>query len=252
MKELHRHQAYDYTQTFLQAVLNLRGQSEHTTRIEGDRIEDADQFLQDRMDNPPMVVIFRAHEIRLNTIFCKYEQGAELFISHGWKFPEAAPGHCMFMEAVFCGGLCCFEMARSRIARKKYKKHANKALSTIQSWVRQGNPNVRHHKALLEAEMAVLRGRHKLAEQHYQSAISIAARAGVVHDAALANERYGQFLRTVLLDKGGAAFQLDRALEFYTEWGADAKVRLMRHVHNDLLSEKAIGSTAIVSDVSVL
>jgi DNA uptake protein ComE-like DNA-binding protein len=81
-----------------------------------------------------------------------------------------------------------FEMAR-KTKKQKFKKDAKKLHSTIKSWVKKGNPNVIHCDRLLDAERATLGGKSNAALEHCQSAASLAARGGFVHDAALANER---------------------------------------------------------------
>ena len=48
---------------------------------------------------------------------------------------------------------------------------------------------------------------------------------------SLANERYGEFLLSVRDDKEGAACCIEKAIQFYQEWGAVRKVDLLRKQH---------------------
>ena len=233
MRELKRQQAVDYTMVLWQPALNLMGFSENTTLLEGDAVEDEQEFLNARLDNKPMVAIFRTQKLRLYAMFGEHSQGADLFIAHGYDWPEAAPGHPMFMEAVFCGGLSSFAMARTSKARK-YRRQALKARSTVKDWIKKGNPNVRHYEALFDAEKAVLKGKYRAAEQYYQSAVSVAARGGFVHDAGLASERYGEFMLTVLKDEDGAVFHFDTSAKFYSDWGASKKVQQLQEKYSNL------------------
>ena len=135
----------------------------------------------------------------------------------------------MFMEMVFCGGLSCFEMAQNgsdKKGRGKFKKLAMKAHGTILGWMSKGNPNVKHYAALLDAEKDVLNGKQLSAEKNYQSAIAMAARGGFIHDAAIANERYGQYLVSTD-DENGAKFHINKSIGYYKEWGASKKVDLL-------------------------
>ena len=111
-----------------------------------------------------------------------------------------------------------------------------KARATVKDWVRQGNPNIKHHSALLDAELAALQRKRSRCERHYQSALAIAIRGGLVHDAALANERYGDFALSVLDDNAIGKFHVKEAIRLYSEWGAAKKVQLLEVQHASLLS----------------
>jgi hypothetical protein len=82
--------------------------------------------------------------------------------------------------------------------------------------VRKGNPNVIHCNPLLDAERAALDGKSKAAHEHYQSAVTMAACGEFVHDAALANERYVEFLLHDMSDKKVAVFRIEEAIKFYS------------------------------------
>ena len=233
MKELKRQLAYDYTMVLWQQALNLLGFSENTTLLQGDAVENEEEFLNARLDNKPMLAIIRTQKLRLYAVFGDHENGANLFIAHGYEWQQAAPGHPMFMEAICCGGLSTFAMARTS-KNRKYKKFASKARATIKDWVKKGNPNVRHYEALFDAERAALKKKHGDAERYYQAAVTMAARGGFVHDAALASERYAEFMLNVISDTDGASFHFDNSLKFYSEWGAAKKVQLLREKYGHL------------------
>ena len=83
-----------------------------------------------------------------------------------------------------------------------------------------GNPNVRHYDVLLDAEYAALKKDFQLAQRFYHSAMVTASLDGFVHDAALATERYGDFLLQDLGDTKRAATQFQEAARLYSDWGA--------------------------------
>lgn len=236
MKELKRQQAFDCTIMIWQPALNLMGLSENTSLIQGDALPNLEEFLETHKNHAPMLAVIRTMQARLFLIFGEHEMGAKLFIAHGFDWPAVAPAHPMTMESVFCGGVAAFEMAQTT-KKRKYKLYAKKARAKIKDWVRKGNPNVRHHKALLDAEKDVLTGKPTSAEKNYQAAIAMASRGGYVHDAALANERYGNFMLSVLSDKDGAAFYLKKAIHLYSEWGASKKAKLLYEKHSTLLAK---------------
>jgi hypothetical protein len=77
--------------------------------------------------------------------------------------------------------------------------------------------------------MAALKGKIQSAERLFQDAVISAARGGFVHDAALASERYGEFLlndkpQPSELDKQEALYRFGEAIKYYSDWGAVSKV----------------------------
>ena len=125
-------------------------------------------------------------------------------------------------------------MARTKKS-SKYKSHAGRMLSKIRKWCNKGNPNVQHHENLLLAEDAVLKGKRAIACKNYELAAMLAARRGFVQDAALANERYGEFLlREREADETEATFRLEEAVRLYKEWGAHTKANYMLKKHTNL------------------
>lgn len=236
MKELKRDQAYDMTILLWQTAVNLRGgaAAQDPTLLQGDVLVDFEKFVEDHRDNAPTTAMTNACQLRLCAVYGEYEKGAKLFGAHGYDWPKAAPAHPMFMESVFSGGLACFAAARNS-GKRKDQKPAKKARSTIKAWAKQGNRNVGHYEALLDAELAVLRKKHRAAEQCYQSSIALATRGGYVHDCALANERYGDFVLTVLSDRESARFYVREAIKNYSEWGAAKKVALLQEKYASLI-----------------
>ena len=235
MIELKRDQSVVFGLLIWQYCLNLSGATSDPLHIQGDVLTDQDQFVKENRDNAPLMTMIHTFHIRLNVIFCEYEGGARLFRDHGYDWPKAAPGHALFMEAVFCGGVCCFVSAR-QTGNRKDRKYAMKARATIKGWIRQNNPNIAHHEALLDAEYAALRKKHKEAERCYQSAISISTRDGVLHDAALSNERYADFLlSTNRANQAKAPFYLKEAIKLYSEWGSFRKAKQLQESFSFIL-----------------
>jgi hypothetical protein len=229
MKEFKILAAFEHTLIFWQSALNLMGRSENTSLLQGEAVIDSEEFLNH--NSPPLVILMQAQQSRMYAIFGEHKKGADLSITNGYALKILDPS---FKAAfLFCGGISSFEMAR-KTKKRKYKKHAKKIHSTIKYWVRKGNPNVIHYDRLLDAEKAALDGKSKAAQTLYQKAVALAARGGFVHDAALANERYGEFLLHDMSDKQEAVYRFEEAIKFYSEWGASKKVELIREQYSDL------------------
>jgi predicted ATPase len=136
-----------------------------------------------------------------------------------------------------------------RIFRKHYKQ--------IQYWVSKGNPNAVHLLALLDAEKLTTR---KIRKVHpdtirtaFDSAISMATSGGFVHDAALANDRAGQYFARITTDgatDGWASHYLSNAVQLYLEWGAIACVRGLETKYGNTIHTTATTTTATSTEPS--
>ena len=126
-------------------------------------------------------------------------------------------------------------MAR-KTAKRRYAVHARKCLDKIRSWMEKGNPNVIHYESLLEAENWALKGKTFVAKKHYLSATVLATRGGFIQDAAMANERFGEFLLEDMGEPEEAAYQFKQAAKLYEEWGAQAKADEIVRNHGHLWS----------------
>eukprot|EP00980_Cylindrotheca_fusiformis_P025736 scaffold14558_cov137-Cylindrotheca_fusiformis.AAC.1 len=160
-------------------------------------------------------------------VFYDLEAAANRAVKDGDKYATLSPGVFHNMQETFHRSIALFAMAR-RTRKRKYRAHANKLANRINSWVRSGNPNVGHYHIATMAEQAVLGKKYDLAEESYKSAISLAARTGHMHDAALINERYAEFLREELLDERESKYRLGEAIRFYEAWGAFGKVEVLK------------------------
>jgi len=101
----------------------------------------------------------------------------------------------------------------------------------------------RHQLALVRAERARAEGRHADAIELFEAAVRDARASDLVHDAALADERYARFW----LDRGhervAAAF-MTAAHRTYAQWGAAAKARALASRYPTLIREPADGLAA--------
>eukprot|EP00980_Cylindrotheca_fusiformis_P025755 scaffold14559_cov137-Cylindrotheca_fusiformis.AAC.1 len=160
-------------------------------------------------------------------VFYDLEAAANRAIKDGDKFAKLSPGIFLNMQETFHRSIALFTMAR-RTRKRKYRTHANKLANRINSWVRSGNPNVGHYHIAIMAEQAALRKKYDVAEQNYKSAIALSARTGHMHDAALINERYAEFLQEERSDEQESKYRLGEAIRFYEAWGAFGKVEALK------------------------
>jgi hypothetical protein len=228
MREFKQDLLEKFSSCLWQMVLNLMGHSKNTTVLTGEAMEE-----ETEIETSLHQAMFQTYKLQLYVWFGDHEQGAELAISKGDSFMKASPGSSLCYIDNFMRGISLFHMARST-KKAKYKKHAKLVLAKVRKWVEKGNPNVVHHEALLEAEMAALRGKKYNARKQYEIATVLASRQGFIHDAAMANERYGEFLLNDMLDREEAAYRLEEAVKLYKEWGAHAKADILLEKYADL------------------
>jgi hypothetical protein len=229
MEELNRLNLAQVHRIHWQTVLNLRGHADDPILLVGEAVNENELFESSLAKN-----CAEAMKSFLCAYLGEHQLGAELALVKGDKFLKEVPCHPLGMWETFCRGISLYAMAR-QTKKRKFKKHALRVKKTIETWVDKGNPNAKHHLRLLNAEQAALDGKSDEACQLYGEAVSLASRCGFLHDAALANERYANFV--VDDDRDEAAYRLGEAVRFYLEWGATQKVALLREAHKGLVAD---------------
>jgi predicted ATPase len=222
MEELKQTNQALYTKMWCQGVLNLIGKSNETVLLKGD-IFDSEAFAS---QNPAHRLYLGMITSELLIFFGDFERAAEMALARGRSFAMLFPGHIICMMETFHRGLALYAMAR-KTKKRKYKKPAQQIRKMIKTWIQRGNPNVKQYYLLLSAEHAALRKEYKPANVLYQKAIVLAGRTGHLHNAALFNERYADFLREELSDNEEALYRIEEAIRFYRHWGAVRKVETL-------------------------
>jgi hypothetical protein len=182
-------------------VLELMGRSQEVTELE----ESHNAFNEAENDNKLVAALLEMHRTLLLGYSGQHEAGAYVALAKGDRLASQMPVKPLIMAETFLRGLSLFAMARKR-KKRKYKKEASRILAKIRNWVEQGNPNMRHYETLLEAESAALNGKKYVAMKHYEYAVIISARGGFVQDAAIASERFGEFMLDEMNDKEEARY----------------------------------------------
>jgi len=157
--------------------------------------------------------------------FGDWDRGAEDALTREDSYNKFVPGWLYGLEPCW-RGMCLYGMAR-KSGLDKYKKAAAKILKEVKGLVKKGCVNLVGYELLLEAENAVLTGKHKTAVPAFEDAIKVSVQAGFYQIAGMACERYALYL-SELGDKVAAQGQLKRAIDFYARWGATKKVELLQ------------------------
>lgn len=112
----------------------------------------------------------------------------------------------------------------------------------MKEFIKKGNPNFHHEDMILDAEYFFVQGRANDAVRLYEKAIVFCARGGFLMHAGVAAERLGNYCferdqSDDSAEKGrhsDALFRVEQAIQFYREWGAHRKVRLLQEEYSSL------------------
>jgi hypothetical protein len=188
--------------------------------------------------------------------FGEYQVGADLFMKLGGLdvLKRYTPG-ANFGTEYLPFGLCCYATARqvkrnktwwtcfptsttTTTSIKRYQQAANETRNRVKFLVQYGCVNHLHVLHILDAEFYASYYNNKLHDQikrSYQLGIVEAARSGFIQNAALASERYAEYLITEQKQFIEGKFQLQESMKFYHEWGAHHKVKLLADKYQSLL-----------------
>jgi hypothetical protein len=213
-----------------QAILNLMGQAEDHLIFTGEAMNQEEYlvYASDPKTEDNLVTFYFVRSF-LYAIFGEHELGAANAIANAKFFFEKFPGYPPAACCPYYMGISLIETAR-KTNKKIYRTHAKQMVSRIDTYIKKGNPNVRHYQLALEAEMLVSKGQLYKAIPKFEGAINLATRSGFIHDSALINERYGEFLMHRMADEERGLHHIGDATRLYEEWGAQKKV--------DMLAEK--------------
>lgn len=163
--------------------------------------------------------------VELNVYFEEWQHAAKLLEDN--NIHEALLGFFASARFTFLEGLISIQVTRCDatkwLKKRAWKRKAYKSRKMISNWVKKGNVNLIHYLHLLDAELAALNGKIKMAQVSYTAAITVARKNGFMQDRALAHE-----LTSAHFERRGDAYwkdyHMERCIESYTEWGASAKV----------------------------
>eukprot|EP00957_Ditylum_brightwellii_P013962 1053538-Ditylum_brightwellii.AAC.1 len=106
--------------------------------------------------------------------------------------------------------------------------HIHKKLTNS---LKNKNPNVLRYVSLLSAEKATLKQKKKQEDirKLHNDAIGMSGGGGHMHDAALEQEQFADYLLHTIRDLQEAKYHLEGALQRCTNW---SDMRVVEHLHN--------------------
>ncbi len=168
--------------------------------------------------------------------FLKDYQQAIVNARKGKLYLQAAVGRISFPVYHFYSCLAMLAVCSDKAdLESTYLQEILSYQQQIKQWATHAPDNHQHKYELVSAEIARVSGQYEQAAEHYDRAITEAAKAGYMHETALAEELTGEFY----LSQGKtkiAGYYLTDAYYGYSRWGALAKVRDLESKYSELLT----------------
>ena len=226
--------------TIQRSLLELTNRSDEMSRLTGTVLDDEEfeEYLKRVKADAPVSFFY------MFTTICRFYLGD---IESAFKFGEKAWRSKSLRDASIFAVPCFLFSALTALDHWKrtgrmhfrYWRIFRKNHRELKTWARKGNPNTSHFVTLLDAELLVVRKANASeVRDTYDRSIAMASRAGLVNDAALANERVGSYFLDIM-DSHWASHYLTRALELFDAWGASAKVHQLEKTYGNLVHDDA-------------
>jgi len=163
-------------------------------------------------------------QLELMVIFKEWEHAAGLLVEAD-NLRASILGHFVGVRFTALEALISFKAAQASpfLGRIKLKRRGVKSMKLLRSWVKKGNGNAVHLLHVVSAQLAVLEGKRKRAEDGFKSAVKVAARNGLLQDKALAHELAREYC-TAQGDTFWADYHKESSQQAYSDWGAKSKV----------------------------
>ena len=210
---------------------NLQGLAEDKFLLIGD---DETKILDSWLETNNSMPLFSFYLIKLILcyLFGDYQQ-AIIYARRGKQYLQPSVGQIDFGVYYFYYSLAMLAVCSQNKA--KYFSEILSCQEKIARWSNHASDNHLHKHELIAAEIAKISGEHEQAAEHYDRAISLAGKAGYLHESAIAEELAGEFY----LSRGRnkiAGYYLNDAYKSYWRWGALAKVRQLESKHASVLN----------------
>lgn len=116
-------------------------------------------------------------------------------------------------------------------------------LKILKRWAIASPLNYKHYYLLVLAEMERIQSSPD-AIKTYERAIKAAKKSEVTQDVALAYELFGNYYRGADLEEMSAILYF-KSLQYYTQWGAEAKCVHFRNVHAEQLTLESLALSSL-------
>lgn len=224
----------NYARMWRQLNLNLQGLAENKFLLVGDSFDES-KILALWLETNDAMSLFAFYLIKL--ILCYFFKDYHQAIANarqGQQYLPAALGLMGFAVYHFYYSLAMLAVCDDSETKSTYLPEILTYRQQMKQWAHHAPDNYLHKYQLITAEIAKVSEEYDRAAEYYDLAITEAAKAGYLHEAALAEELTGEFY----LSRGRtkiAGFYLTDAYHKYRKWGAVAKVQDLDSRYSTLL-----------------
>ncbi|MEG3907099.1 AAA family ATPase [Microcoleus sp. w2-18bC1] len=242
-----------WTQTYMQAILNLMGQAENPCRLIGE-VYDEEKMIPIHLESGDRTALMQAysHKVTLCYIFEEFQQAVEN--ADCFEEYSANAGSSYILPPVYLYDMLArlalypnsSETEREEILTKVAAKQEK-----METWAKQAPMNYLHKFYLVEAERDRVLGNDKDAREYYDKAIIVARENEYLNEEALAYELAGRFY-LARNQNHVARHYLQDAHYAYQRWGAVAKVKDLEARYPQFLAIQSLSSTRTDTENNII
>ncbi|NEP97900.1 AAA family ATPase [Moorena sp. SIO3F7] len=232
-----------WTQTYMQAILNLMGEVDNPCRLIGEAY-DEEKMMPVHLASGDRTALMHAysHKLTLCYLFEEFQQAVE----NADRFEDyAANAGSSFIltTAYFYDALArlAFYPDASETERAEILTKVAAKQEKMELWAKQAPMNFLHKFYLVEAERSRVLGKDSEARDYYDRAITLAHKNDYLNEEALAYELAGKFY-LARNQNHVARHYLQDAHYTYQGWGAVAKVKALEARYPQFLATVSTNS----------
>jgi predicted ATPase/signal transduction histidine kinase/CheY-like chemotaxis protein/tRNA A-37 threonylcarbamoyl transferase component Bud32 len=242
--------AFNFHETYRQAVLNLIGKAENPCILVGEAYTEKMRHLV--LTGSKKVAIYQIYFNQgiLSFIFDNLEEALQS-LTLAEKYLEFAHGLLAVPIFHFYHSLTLLAV-HSKSSQPEQQQILEKVAShqeKMKKWADSAPMNFLHKYYLVEAEKHRILGENALAREEYDQAIELAKENEYINEEAIANELAGKFY--LAKDKTKIArVYLQEARYCYQKWGAKAKVAHLDKTYAELLEETYMKTQSFTTTIN--
>lgn len=230
-----------------EVCLALKGMTRDSTNPRPSEL--TDELLQSSRSNNQYVLFTMRYDVWhmvLLYTFGKYEEAiaiAKTCTERIHSFPNWIETHVFY----FYFSLALTAVLHNSKEHPDYWKQLESNFKVLKRWGEASPWNYKHYMLLVQAEMARIQNSPD-AGKIYESAIEAAKESGCIQDIALAYERFGNYTQAQN-SKEMSSFLYHKALQYYTQWGAEGKCLDFKNTYAEFLTPQTLSlSTFLPQD----
>lgn len=209
-----------------QLILNIRGLTENPFSFGDNAIKESELKEKVLNSNSDVMIasfpMFKVHSLYLQGDY----RGALEEATAAAKKVDSIKWQIIWAEFIFYYSLAITAISGQSIDRRKHWRILNKNRRLLKKWSGACPANFLHKYFIVEAEVARLQGRDRLAMGFYDQAMRSSQQYGFIQNASIAGELAAGFYFSRGIEEVGKVF-LTAAHQGYKFWGAGVKVGML-------------------------